>query len=367
MGEYSSVLILLAISLCGVGSVIVRAKDRLHSQNKINASFTEVDVNLGELGDVNLRGLAIHDSSVWIGGSAGFVMRLKGDGQMHGQVEAAKEYEFRDVAIFDEADIVMLGSGSKARIYRYSKDSGNFTAVYENDNPASFLNCMDFWEDGKGVAFGDIIDGKILIILTDDFGLTWREAVAENIPEAVEGEVGFAASGTSLVTGEGGRAWIGLGGGPAGHKARVLMTSDYGSSWIAVETTMDAGGDTAGIFSLAAQGEKLVAVGGDFSLPGQSSRAAVSISRDGGSSWTQPDTPTYGYRSCVVFVGEDELVAVGTNGLDYSQDGGENWQNVKNVGGNKKLGWNTVAQDPMTGIFWIVGSGGKVVTMQLEY
>ena len=115
MGEYSSVLILLAISLCGVGSVIVRAKDRLLSQNKINASFTEVDVNLGELGDVNLRGLAIHNSSVWIGGSAGFVMRLKGDGQMHGQVEAAKEYEFRDVAIFDEADIVMLGSGSKAR------------------------------------------------------------------------------------------------------------------------------------------------------------------------------------------------------------------------------------------------------------
>ena len=115
MPDYSSVLILLTWTLCGVGSVIVSAKERLDSQNKINASFTEVDVNLGELGDVNLRGLAIHNSSVWIGGSAGFVMRLKGEGQMHGQVEAAKEYEFRDVAIFDEADIVMLGSGSKAR------------------------------------------------------------------------------------------------------------------------------------------------------------------------------------------------------------------------------------------------------------
>ena len=84
---------------------------------------------------------------------------------------------------------------------------------------------MDFWENGKGVAFGDIIDGKILIILTDDFGLTWREAVAENIPEAVEGEVGFAASGTSLVTGEGGRAWIGLGGGPVG--CRIAMFHYY--------------------------------------------------------------------------------------------------------------------------------------------
>ena len=96
------------------------------------------------------------------------------------------------------------------------KDSGNFSIVYKNDDPASFLNCMDFWEDGKGVAFGDVIDGKIMILLTEDFGKTWRQAAPENIPDALEGEVGFAASGTSLVTEEGGKAWIGLGGGPKG-------------------------------------------------------------------------------------------------------------------------------------------------------
>ena len=82
------------------------------------------------------------------------------------------------------------------------KDTGNFTAVYENSNPASFLNSMDFWENGKGVAFGDRIDGKMMILLTDDSGKTWREADSENIPEAAKGEVGFAASGTSLITGE---------------------------------------------------------------------------------------------------------------------------------------------------------------------
>ena len=75
---------------------------------------------------------------------------------------------------------------------------------------------MAFWEDGKGVAFGDVINGKIMILLTDDQGKTWKEAAADNIPEAVAGEVGFAASGTSLVTGEEGKAWIGLGGGSKG-------------------------------------------------------------------------------------------------------------------------------------------------------
>ena len=67
--------------------------------------------------DINFRGLAIHNSSVWMGGSAGFVVRLKGEGQMHAQVEPAKEYELRDVAVFEEAEIVILGSGSKARYH----------------------------------------------------------------------------------------------------------------------------------------------------------------------------------------------------------------------------------------------------------
>ena len=71
------------------------------------------------------------------------------------------------------------------------------------------------------------------------------------------------------------------------------------------------------------------------------------------------------FRSCVIFVGNDELLAVGTNGLDFSADGGKNWQNVKN--GKTKLGWNTISQDPQTGVFWIVGSDSTVVKMYLKY
>jgi len=231
---------------------------------------------------------------------------------------------------------------------------------------------MDFWEDGRGVAFGDSMtmdgrtDAKIMILLTDDSGRTWREAPSVNIPEATEGEVGFAASGTSLVTGEGGRAWIGLGGGPEESKARVFLTSDYGSSWKAVETSMDAGRSTSGIFSLAAVGDMVVAVGGDFSLPRQSSRGIVSLSRDGGLTWAEPDTPTHGYRSCVVWAGEGKLLAIGTDGLDYSEDGGENWDNVKKAEGEEELGWNSISLDIQTGLFWIVGASGTVVKLKLE-
>ena len=86
--------------LCQSSSLLVKKKEKQQIQKKINPTFTEVEIGLS---DINFRGLAIHNSSVWIGGSAGFV------------VEAAKEYEMRDVAVFEEAEIVIFGSGPKER------------------------------------------------------------------------------------------------------------------------------------------------------------------------------------------------------------------------------------------------------------
>ena len=161
-------------------------------------------------------------------------MRFKNGGKIHGKVDNGEKYQIRDLALFSDQDILALGSGARARfllsryyffcsqhfssvrIFRYIASEGKFIVAYKNESPDSFLNGMDFWEDGKGVAFGDVINGKLLILLTDDFGKTWREAPSENIPEPLDNEIGFAASGTSIVTGTDGRAWIGLGGGPAG-------------------------------------------------------------------------------------------------------------------------------------------------------
>ena len=113
MVEYKAIILLLISQVWMVSGVLVKSVKNQEGGKKVNATFTDVDITLGD--DVSFRGLAIHNSSIWIGGSAGFVVRLKGEGQMHGQIEAAKEYQMRDIAIFDEAEIVMLGSGSKAR------------------------------------------------------------------------------------------------------------------------------------------------------------------------------------------------------------------------------------------------------------
>ena len=71
-------------------------------------------------------------------------------------------------------------------------------------------------------------------------------------------------------------------------------------------------------------------------------------------------------RSCVVWAGEGKLLAIGTDGLDYSKDGGENWDNVKKAEGEEELGWNSISLDIQTGLFWIVGASGTVVKLKLE-
>ena len=119
MAEHKAILLFLISQLWIVNGVLVQSVNQ-EGGKKVNAIFMDVDITLED--DVNFRGLAIHNSSVWIGGFAGFVLRLKGEGQMHGQIEAAKEYQMRDIAIFDEAEIVMLGSGPKARYaHRYER------------------------------------------------------------------------------------------------------------------------------------------------------------------------------------------------------------------------------------------------------
>jgi len=46
---------------------------------------------------------------------------------------------------------------------------------------------------------------------------------------------------------------------------------------------------------------------------------------DRGKTWTLPIKPTRGLRECVEFLGNENLIAIGPQGADWSNDGGMNW------------------------------------------
>jgi photosystem II stability/assembly factor-like uncharacterized protein len=306
-----------------------------------------------------LRGLGVvGDNVVWASGTGGTVLRTADGGRTWnvGSVQGASALDFRDVQAVDggTAYLLSIGPGEQSRIFKTADAGATWATLYTNTDPKGFLDALAFSDADRGLALGDPVDGRFVVLATDDGGRTWKPANVEGMPPALPGEGAFAASGTCLVVGRNGHAWFGTGG---AKTARVFGTVDGGRTWEAHETPLMAGTPSSGIFSLAFRDDfRGVAVGGDYKEPGQA-RNAVALTEDGGRTWRTPKgRGPSGYRSAVAYVpgrGGTTLVAVGPTGSDISTDGGENWTSLG------PAGFHAVGfASPSVG--WAVGEDGRV-------
>lgn len=301
--------------------------------------------------DISLRGLsAIDGTTAWASGQRGTVLRTVDSGQTWENVSVpdADDLDFRDVQAFSAQRAIVLSAGEPARMFKTIDAGETWREVYSNDTPGVFFDGMDFWDDQRGLAFSDPIDGRFLIVKTENGGETWRPIDASRTPPALDGEAGFAASGTCLRVGGEDLAWIGLGG--AG--ARVLVSTDGGEHWTAVPTPM-AHSPSAGIFSLAvSENGAIVAVGGNYESPDVATRNAA-FSTDNGQTWQLARQSPQGYRSAVD-VSNGAFIATGPNGTDVSYDGGRIWNPLFDGQGFHAL---DITPD---GTVWAVGTAGRI-------
>ena len=285
-----------------------------------------------------LRGLAVVNAKVvWASGTEGIYVRTTDGGitWKSATVPGAKDLDFRDVHAADDrkAFLLSIGPGEKSRIYQTADGGDTWALRFINHDPRGFLDAIAFWDADHGIAMGDPVDGRFVIVTTGDGGLNWKKAPPESMPLAKQGEGAFAASGTCLVVQGDRNAWFGTGGGAT---SRVFRTADKGQTWTAYETPIPAGKPSAGIFSLAFRDPlNGVAVGGDYKAPEQAT-GVVAKTSDGGLTWTIPAGPgPGGYRSAVTYVpgsAQPTLVAVGPTGSDFSSDGGETWTPLGTLG-----------------------------------
>lgn len=310
------------------------------------AQWHTIDMNT----EVSFRSVhTLNSATCWIGGNNGTVILTNNEGKKWKKmiVPGADSLDFRDIHAFNKTTALALSSGEsekgKARIYRTTDEGETWKIVYETTQAGVFLDGFDFWQKGKGICFGDPIDGRFFILTTDNDGETWQELPVNQRPEALPGETAFAASGTSLVTHGKSSAFIGTGG---GKNARILSTDDYGNNWKATTTSLPAG-PSAGIFGLRFWTSKNgIAVGGDYQQPKLNSDNVL-VTSDGGKTW-QLSEKTYpvglkeavgiyilkadNYRNNDVQISENSdkkiLIAVGPNGSSYSKNGGKSWRQM---------------------------------------
>ncbi|HXG65598.1 MAG TPA: glycosyl hydrolase [Blastocatellia bacterium] len=307
----------------------------------------------------DFRGLSAVNSQVaWASGTKGTFARTTDGGKtwQAGTVPGAEQLDFRDIDAFDANTAYMLsiGKGESSRIYKTTDGGQHWLLQFRNSNPEAFFDAMAFWDAHHGIAFSDPVDGRFLIITTGNGGKTWTPVPPANIPPAIQGEGGFAASGTCIAVQGSNNVWFGTG----GAAARVFRSTDRGRTWSVAATPILSGIESAGIFSVAFKDAKNgIVVGGDYRKPNEADRN-VAVTADGGQTWKLiAGTRPAGYRSCVAYIpgeGGMRLIAVGTSGSDYSTSGGADWIPLD------RENYNVVS---LAGRHagWAAGPGGRIV------
>ena len=317
-------------------------------------------VNVIEQGrNTSLRGLSVvNDQVIWVSGSNGTIGKSNNGGKDFKWmvVKGFEKNDFRDIEAFDAATAIIMSVGEPGYILRTTDGGENWKVVYENKTKGIFMDAMEFWNYQAGIVIGDPINGRFFIARTFDNGLTWKEIPEEYKPVADSGEACFAASGTNIRALDNDEAIF-----ISGGKSSNVFIRDQ-----KIKLPLLQGKETAGANSIAVLdrnkkngGKKLVVVGGDFSA--DSARNGISaLSNDRGKTWKLSKVQPNGYRSCVEFLGDKYLITCGSNGVDFSSDGGNTWKSIS------KEGFHVVKISGKGSAVFLAGSNGRIGKLELH-
>lgn len=309
--------------------------------------------------NTSLRGLSIvSDSVAWVSGSNGHVGKTT-DGGATWKWFKPKGYEkldFRDIEAFDDKKAIIVNAGSPAYILLTVDGGKTWKETYKNADSAIFLDGMDFWDENRGIIFGDPINKKMQLLETTNGGLEWKDISGNLTIEMAEGEAGFAASGTSIKTLGSGKVWIATG----GMISNIYASDNYGKDWKVNKCPIWQGEASTGPFSIDFFDDKTgIVVGGNYMKDKENTNNAL-YTKDGGKTWTKPQKPVGGYRSGVLYIKEKVSFATGTSGTDVSNDGGLNWYTIS------EASFNAIKKAKNGNLVLLVGNKGNIYSLKIE-
>lgn len=255
--------------------------------------------------------------------------------------------EIRD-ADWNEHYLFFMQSNDSSHVLRldWKGHAEKLLAFTYHEKPV-FLDGIDL-QDSLGFLIGDPVDGDFTLFRTTNYGETW-----ENCPGRVAqetNEAAYAASGTTNAIIDFDFVFV-----SGGETTRFIWSSDFGNTWQSSNIPYESC-RTCGAYSLAFKNRnELVVVGGDYTQATKKNQTCF-YSKDGGKSWSPAKTPPNGYRSCVLYK-NGIYYACGTNGIDYSKDGGNTWH-----------GWlteNGLSMCTDQYFLYISCTGGKILKMKL--
>lgn len=295
----------------------------------------------------SLRGLsAVNDKTIWVSGSNGVVGRSVDSGHTWKwmTVKGFEKNDFRDIEAFDETTAVIMSIGTPAYMLRTADGGDTWKVVFENKTKGMFLDAMEFWNEMSGIVVGDPVNQRIYIARSFDGGMKWKEIPPANHPLADSGEAMFASSGTNVKKINQQEAVFVTG----GTRSRLFIRDQK------IDLPLLQGKETAGANSIAVKNSKMmIIVGGDFNSKDATEKNCV-ITSNGGKTFSIPQTPPHGYRSCVEYINKKNWISCGINGVDFSSDDGNNWTWISNEA------FHVCKKAKAGKAVFLAGSGGRI-------
>lgn len=326
------------------------------SKTTTTFSYTETYKGFSTQG-VPSRAVSLMADTLVVGGHKGTVsFHLLNEGnlsQLRNQLILGAE-DFRDVHCSLDGTCLFMNSGSRGTIYQMNLE-GNVIKVLNADSV--FLDGMSFWDDQNGIVYGDPVNGKFFLSKTENGGESWISLDTPQLPDAIENEAGFAASGTGIQTIGDSIIYFATG---LGNKARIFQSSNRGETWSVKKTPLKSGDGSFGIYSMYFWNEMSGMIIGGSYLDSTYSDKMCYTTRNGGKSWSKKSRGLPGYCSCIQ--GNETgsvLIATGRMGTYYTL--------------NKGLSWSMLTSEPfytcyMTEDYIILsGSKGKLAVYQYKY
>lgn len=297
-----------------------------NDKRSFGGGFTSIQIDTLFQDKISIRAISIDKNKIWYGADNsrfGFYDLDKKEKFEDRIYRDTLNLEFRSIAQNSD-NIFLLSVGNPALLYQVSKKTQKVKLVYKEVNPKVFYDSMQFWNDKEGIAIGDPTEDTFSIIVTRDGGETWTKLLSDKLPTNADGEAAFAASNSNIVI-KGNDTWLVSG----GKKARVFYSPDKAKTWKVIETPIVQGKTMTGIFTADFYDAKHGFIaGGDYELPNKKTDNKA-FTTDGGNTWKLIGQEMgFGYASCVQYVpggNGKEIICVGSEGIQYSQNGGENW------------------------------------------
>jgi photosystem II stability/assembly factor-like uncharacterized protein len=298
----------------------------------------------------SFRGLSVpSDNVIWVSGTKGTVGRSTDAGKTWEfiAVPNMQTRDFRDIHAFDAMNAIVLSVDSPGYLLKTVDGGKTWKTIFTDTSKGVFFDAMDFNSKRKGVMVGDPINNQPYILEIDfDNEKIEREKTKLTFSD---GEAFFAASGTNIqMLKKNGDDFLMVTGGKA---------SRFGNDDKLTSVPITQGKETSGANSIAIRDKKnMIIAGGDFGDE-KNSTANCFYTMDGGKTWIAPNTAPVGYKSCVIYITKEKLVACGTTGVDVSEDGGKNWRQIS------KTSFQTVQKAAEGNAVYLSGPRGRIAKL----